>query len=98
MKIAIIGSGIAGLTAAHVLGSNHQVTIFESEDRLGMGAFSVTVKVGEKQFLIDLYVISFITRTPYISEVGVTNTPLLSQCKYIMSCLYVDVQPTARIF
>ena len=35
MRIAIVGSGIAGLTCAHVLGPHHEVTLFEAATRLG---------------------------------------------------------------
>ncbi|MBO2450919.1 FAD-dependent oxidoreductase [Actinomadura barringtoniae] len=34
-KIAIIGGGVAGLAAAHVLGRTDEVTIFEADGRLG---------------------------------------------------------------
>jgi predicted NAD/FAD-binding protein len=34
-RIAVIGSGIAGLTAAHVLARVTDVTLFEADDRLG---------------------------------------------------------------
>ncbi|UOA25633.1 FAD-dependent oxidoreductase [Pseudosulfitobacter sp. DSM 107133] len=34
-KIAIIGAGISGMGAAHMLGSQHAVTLFESEPQLG---------------------------------------------------------------
>lgn len=43
MRIAIIGSGIAGLTCAHVLGPHHEVTLFEAADRLGGHSNTVTV-------------------------------------------------------
>lgn len=35
MRIAIIGSGISGLSAAYLLHSQHEVTIYEKENRLG---------------------------------------------------------------
>ena len=35
MRIAVVGSGIAGLTCAHVLGPRHDVMLFEAQDRLG---------------------------------------------------------------
>ena len=34
-KIAVIGAGISGMGAAHMLGDDHRVTIFETEARLG---------------------------------------------------------------
>ncbi|MGI9198154.1 MAG: NAD(P)/FAD-dependent oxidoreductase [Candidatus Nanopelagicaceae bacterium] len=34
-KVAIVGSGVSGLTAAYLLKDIHEVTIFESDDRFG---------------------------------------------------------------
>jgi len=40
-SLAVIGTGIAGLSAAYLLKDKFQVTLFESQDRAGMGAQSV---------------------------------------------------------
>ncbi|MEZ5297306.1 MAG: NAD(P)-binding protein [Ilumatobacteraceae bacterium] len=42
-RIAVVGSGIAGLTCAHVLGPHHDVTLFEAAPRLGGHANTVDV-------------------------------------------------------
>ncbi|MGW2787850.1 NAD(P)/FAD-dependent oxidoreductase [Streptomyces populi] len=34
-RTAVIGSGVAGLTAAHILARAHDVTLYEADDRLG---------------------------------------------------------------
>ena len=47
-KIAVIGSGISGLSAAWLLAQNHDVTLFEKDDRLG--GHSNTVEI-DGQFI-----------------------------------------------
>lgn len=48
MKIAIIGSGIAGLTCAHLLDPDHEVTVFEAGDRVGGHTNTVDVDVPDR--------------------------------------------------
>ncbi len=43
MRIAIIGSGIAGLGASWLLSQHHDITIFEKQDRLGGHCHTVEV-------------------------------------------------------
>ncbi|OYU43758.1 MAG: hypothetical protein CFE44_16620, partial [Burkholderiales bacterium PBB4] len=45
-RIAIIGSGMAGLAASWFLGKSHQVTLFERQPRIGIGAHSVQTPGG----------------------------------------------------
>ena len=42
-KVAIVGSGVSGLTAAYLLKELHQVTIFEAENRFGGHAHTHSV-------------------------------------------------------
>ena len=47
MKIAIVGSGIAGLTAAYRLHPRHQITLFEAAPRLGGHSNTIIVDLPE---------------------------------------------------
>lgn len=64
MKIAIIGSGISGLTCAHLLDPDHDVTVFESGDRVGGHTNTVDVTVKDnsgrtESFAVDTGFIVF---------------------------------------
>ena len=47
MKIAVIGSGISGLSAAHFLSKKYKVDLFEKNDHFG--GHSYTIDVEEKK-------------------------------------------------
>ncbi len=53
MKIAIVGSGVAGLGAALVLKDSHEVVLFEKDDRLGGHANTVTVDCRGEAVAVD---------------------------------------------
>jgi predicted NAD/FAD-binding protein len=42
-RIAVVGSGVAGLTAAHLLHREHDVTVYEADERLGGHTHTVRV-------------------------------------------------------
>ena len=46
-RVAVVGSGVAGLTAAYVASRTAHVTLYEADDRLGGHADTHTV--GEKR-------------------------------------------------
>lgn len=52
-RVAVIGSGVAGLTAAHVAAKTAQVTLFEADDRLGGHADTHLVPEGHRTLAID---------------------------------------------
>ena len=52
-KIAVIGSGIAGLTAAYYLSRKHEVFLFEKENRLGGHTHTVSVESSGGPLPID---------------------------------------------
>jgi len=60
-KVAVVGSGIAGLSAAWLLGRHHDLTLFERHDNPGMGAFNLTHKDGAIQERIDVPLRAFNT-------------------------------------
>jgi predicted NAD/FAD-binding protein len=47
--VAIVGSGVSGLTAAYVLRATHEVTLFEQESRFGGHAHTHEVSTNEGQ-------------------------------------------------
>ena len=52
-RIAIIGSGISGLTTAYLLHKSHEITLFEANDYIGGHTHTVKVAQGEQSYDID---------------------------------------------
>jgi predicted NAD/FAD-binding protein len=59
MRIAIIGSGIAGMTAAHLLHRDHDITLFEANDYIGGHTATVDVERAGRTWAIDTGFIVF---------------------------------------
>jgi predicted NAD/FAD-binding protein len=59
MRIAIIGSGISGLTAAYLLSDEHEVVVFEAADYIGGHTNTVDVSWGENTYAVNTGFIVF---------------------------------------
>ncbi|MBL5861605.1 FAD-dependent oxidoreductase [Serratia fonticola] len=78
MNIAIIGSGIAGLTCAWRLAGHHQVTLFEAEPTVGGHTATVDVSTPQGTYAIDTGFIVYNDRTyprfmGLLSELGISG-------------------------
>ena len=84
MKIAIVGSGISGLAAAHRLHSHAEITLFEAGDYFGGHTHTVDLTLDSPQGPIthgvDTGFLVFNERTypqliALFAELGVATTP-----------------------
>jgi len=63
MKIAVVGSGIAGLSAAYYLSKKHHVDLFEKEDHFGGHSHTINLTFGLKKVSVDIGFIVFNFKT-----------------------------------
>ena len=59
MKIAVIGSGISGLSAAYYLSQKHKVDLFEREDHFGGHSHTLDLNIDKKKIAVDIGFIVF---------------------------------------
>ena len=85
MRIAVIGSGIAGLASAWLLSRQHDVTLFEAEPRLGGHTHTHDIDLHGRGYRVDT---GFIVFNP-------AHYPLLSR---LFAELGVASQPTTMSF
>lgn len=89
MKIAIVGSGVSGLVAAHLLSERHEVTVFEAEDRVGGHTHTVEVEVSGRTHRVDTGFIVYNERTypdfcRLLDRLGVETQP--SEMSFSVAC------------
>jgi len=85
MRIAVVGSGIAGLASAWLLSQAHEVVLFEAADYLGGHTHTHDVSVGGRPYAVDT---GFIVHNP-------DHYPLLTR---LFQALEVQTQPTTMSF
>jgi predicted NAD/FAD-binding protein len=59
MKIAVIGSGISGLGAAYLLSKDHEVSVFEKDERIGGHTATKEIIYKDERHFIDTGFIVF---------------------------------------
>ncbi len=59
MKIAVIGSGISGLSSAYFLSKKYKVDLFEQDDHFGGHSYTYDIKENDKITSVDLGFIVF---------------------------------------
>ena len=84
-KIAIVGSGISGLTAAYLLNKEHDVTVFEASDYIGGHTHTVPLTLDGQSIKVD---------TGFI----VCNDRNYPNFLKFMNKLNVKIQPTEMSF
>lgn len=77
-NIAIIGSGISGLTSAYLLSREHHVTVFEKNDYIGGHTATKDIEVDGKCYAIDTGFIVYNERTypnfiKLLNQLGITE-------------------------
>lgn len=80
MKIAIIGSGVSGMTAAYLLHEDHDIHVFEANDYIGGHTHTIDVYRNGKHYAIDTGFIVFNRRTypnfcRMMDRLGVASQP-----------------------
>ena len=63
MRIAVVGSGISGLSAAYYLSKKHKVDLFEKADHFGGHSYTLDINLNNKKVSTDIGFIVFNFKT-----------------------------------
>ncbi len=63
MRIAVIGTGIAGMVAAYLLSDDHELVVFEAEDYIGGHTHTIDVRQNGHTYAVDTGFIVFNEKT-----------------------------------
>jgi predicted NAD/FAD-binding protein len=63
MRIAVIGSGISGMTAAYLLSEEHEVIVYEANDYIGGHTNTVDIHLNGDRYAVDTGFIVFNEKT-----------------------------------
>ena len=80
MKIAVVGAGISGLVAAHLLHPQHEITVFEANERIGGHTHTIRVDTADATHHVDTGFIVFNDRNypsfeKLLAQLGVASQP-----------------------
>ncbi len=80
MRIAIVGTGVSGLVAAHELAPEHEIVVYEASERIGGHTHTVPVEAADGTQWIDTGFIVFNDRNyprfeALLEELGVASQP-----------------------
>ena len=80
LNIAVVGSGVSGLSAAWLLAKRHDVTVYEADERIGGHSHTVEIEAGGRRIAVDTGFIvynepCYPNLTALFAELGVATHP-----------------------
>jgi predicted NAD/FAD-binding protein len=99
LRVAVVGAGVAGLSAAYLLSRRHEVELFEKEPRLGGHAHTHSVESAGRVFELDSGFLVYNRRTyprfvRLLAELGVEGQP--SDMSFSLDCRRCRLQYSTR--
>lgn len=95
MRIAIVGTGIAGLVVAHLLHPRHEITLFEAAGHVGGHTHTLAVETANASLQVDTGFIVYNDRNyptfeRLLERLGVATQP--SVMSFSVSCDHADFE------